>query len=326
MCQQRLLQVARTVLWHREHHVDGCQLRDGAHAVGIAAAHHVAHVNRAQTDAAADGRGDAAVAQVQLGHALVGAVNHHGAFKLPDQRCLRVHFLAGNRVLAQKRVETAQRDAGAFKLGFIALALAGGLLHGQLEQAWVNRGHQLTGPHHLAFSEQHLLQHPGHLRPHLDGSLRRDSAQRVQRDGNVGTFGPRHTHRGATTEATRPARTTAWPARTGGTAAGRSAAGAGRAGGRTSGRGRRWGACAKRAGILGGMGEHPGQPACAGQYQQRDGSPYPARTAACPATRRYRVAGRRWADVVIVRIHGRSCAGLVGGAGLQSGARRFLVR
>ena len=113
-----------------------------------------------------------------------------------DQCKLRVDFLARNRVLFQQRFEALQSDARAVELRFALLALADGLHQRHFKLARVDGGQQFTGLHQLAFLEQHFLHDTRYLRFDPHGRQRRDSAQRVQNDGDIGQLGGGDTDRG----------------------------------------------------------------------------------------------------------------------------------
>ena len=203
---------------HCKHHIHRHDLCDDSHAVGIAAAHRVAHVHRAQADPATDGRRDTGIAQIELRYANGGIVHHNRAFELLDKRGLRINFLPRDRVLGEQCFKPLQRDPGAVELGRITLALTPGLRQRQLHLARIKCGQQLACPHHLAFLEQHLFQHTRNLRAHLDSGQWCHGAQCVQRDGNAGALGSGYTHRAGTpaTIAKTPTRTagTPWATRT----------------------------------------------------------------------------------------------------------------
>ncbi len=213
--------VRRLVLRHGKGHVDRRELGDDGDAARVTGADQVAHIHRPQTHPAADGRHHFGVAQVQARHAFGRAVRHHRALQLLDQRRLRIHILARDRVLAQQRAVAVQRQLGVFQLGLVALALAARLQQRHLELARVDLGQHLAGLDHLPFLEQHLLQDARHLRPHSGGGRRRHGAQRVERHRHIGFFGRGNADRGgraaapaAGTTGTAGATGSAWTSRT----------------------------------------------------------------------------------------------------------------
>ena len=203
-CGGGLLQRAGLILRYRKNHGDRVELRDERNAVGVAGVHHVAGIDGAQAHAPAHRCQHPGVVHVQPRRVFIGLVNHHRAFELLDQRGLGIDLLAGNRVLAQQRLVALERDAGAVQLRFVALALAAGLAQRQLKRLRVDAGQQVAGAHHLAFLEQYFLHHARNAWCHFDAGQRRDGAQRIQNDGNMGPLGRRNPHRGGRTPA-RPA-------------------------------------------------------------------------------------------------------------------------
>ena len=180
------LHLGNAVLRHRERDVDRRQLGDHGDAVGIAGADVVAGVDGAQADAAGDRRDDAAVAEVQARRVLVGAVDDQRALELLDQRRLGVDVLARDRVLAEQRLVALQLDPRAVELRLVALARADRLLQRDLERARIDRDEQLALLDDLPFAEQHLGDHARDLRPHGHRDDRRDRAERVEDDRQVG--------------------------------------------------------------------------------------------------------------------------------------------
>ena len=79
-----LMHLREIVLRNVEQHGDGLQLRDHGQAVGVVGMDHVAFIDHTQTDAPADGGGDAAVGQLQLGSVDLGLIALDRALGLVD--------------------------------------------------------------------------------------------------------------------------------------------------------------------------------------------------------------------------------------------------
>jgi hypothetical protein len=133
--------------------------------------------------------------------------------QLLDQGGLGVDVLARDRVLLQQGLVALEQHARAFQLGFVALALAGGLQQGHLRGPRVDGGQHLARLHLLAFGEINFLEHPADLGPHGGDGGRGYGAEGIQRHRDVGALGLANADRGGR-HATSAARAAAPPAAT----------------------------------------------------------------------------------------------------------------
>ncbi|MPM55205.1 hypothetical protein SDC9_101998 [bioreactor metagenome] len=142
----------------REHRVDGLDLRDGDQPRGVRWVDHVAQIRLAQAKPPGNRRGDACVAQLQLGRIHLRLVRGDRAFVLAHQRGLGVHLLVGDGVLRLQLFVTLKIKLGVLEQRLIAQQRALHLVQRGLVAARVDLGQQLAGLHLVAFLEVQLDQ------------------------------------------------------------------------------------------------------------------------------------------------------------------------
>ncbi len=132
---------------------------------------------------------------MQSGIVDLTAVRFHRPLILPHQRILRVHLLAGDRVLGEQSLIAGKVDAGIVEQGDVAIQLSLGLVEQDLERARVDLGQQVSGLYHLAFAEIHLEQGTVDLGVYRNEVARRDRAERIQPDADVSDANLGHRYR-----------------------------------------------------------------------------------------------------------------------------------
>ena len=116
----------------------GCTCAITSMPVGVGGVHDVARVDQAQPDAAVDGRGDAAVNQLQLGVVDGRLVGLDRAFLSADRGDLRVQLLLGDGILRQQRFVAVQIDARVGEQRLVVGHLSFGLVELHLERARID--------------------------------------------------------------------------------------------------------------------------------------------------------------------------------------------
>ena len=81
--------------------------------------HHVTFVDETQTDAPADGGGDAAIGQLQLGIVDLRLITLNDALDLVNRGDLGVKFLFGDHISAQQGLEAFEIALGVPELGLV---------------------------------------------------------------------------------------------------------------------------------------------------------------------------------------------------------------
>ena len=146
-------------------------------------------------DAAADRRGDAGVGELQLRAVDLALVDLHRAFVLAHERRLRVDLLLRDRVLLEQRAVALEVELRVLEQRVVARQLSLGLRELHLERARIDLGEQLAFLDDLALLEQHPHELPVDAAAHRDGPQRRDRAERIEIDVDVGRARRRRDHR-----------------------------------------------------------------------------------------------------------------------------------
>ncbi len=180
------------VLGQREDDGDGLNLREDDEPVRVRGVHHVAGVHEPEPGAAADGRRDARVCQVQPRGVDLPLIGLEDRLALRDGRGLRIELLLRNRVLRRENLIALEVQPRVPEDGLVLRLLPFGLRELHLERARVDLGQKVALLHGLPFPEGHVHELPVHAAPHGDRVQGRDRPEPRQVDGQVA----RARHRG----------------------------------------------------------------------------------------------------------------------------------
>src|SRR5260370_6744737 len=136
--------VRKLMLRQAENQRDRLQLSNDQKSVGVGSMDDVADVDKAETDAATDRRGDAGIRELQFGVVNLALVRRDGAIELPNQRCLSVKLLLRDDAFFKQKLESFEIYFGVSALRLIFGELPQSLCKLDLERTRIDLSEQIS--------------------------------------------------------------------------------------------------------------------------------------------------------------------------------------
>src|SRR5260370_4003000 len=187
--------LGKLILRQAEYDRHRLQLGDEQESVGVRGMHDVSDIDEAETDAAADRRGDARISKLEFGVVNLALIGSNGPVKLADQRGLRIELLLRDDALFEEKHVPLKIYLCVFALGLVFGEFPQRLPKLDLEGTRIDLREKISFVSELAFLEGDADELAVDAAANRDGVEGGYCAKAIEIDGQVAALGGGSHHR-----------------------------------------------------------------------------------------------------------------------------------